>query len=74
MDVITTLFVILLMFYTQICLNVMTFIPFFQSYLWEDNEYVSRWLENDLRKKEGSIIQGHAKWLKREVTLKDIKE
>lgn len=45
-----------------------------KSYLWEDNEYVSRWLEDDLRKKEGSLIREHAKWLKRDVILKDIKD
>eukprot|EP00111_Clytia_hemisphaerica_P003152 TCONS_00008959-protein len=45
-----------------------------QSYLWEDNEFVCRWMEDDLRKDEGSsLIKEHTKWLQRDIILRDIK-
>jgi len=45
-----------------------------QSYLWEDNEFVSTWIEADLlHEEEDSLIKEHIKWYKRDAVLKDIK-
>nr|XP_004211259.1 unnamed protein product [Hydra vulgaris] len=44
-----------------------------KSYLWEDNEFVTKWIESDLSKNQGSVIYEYGKWLKRDVALKNIK-
>ncbi|XP_065669761.1 acetyl-CoA carboxylase isoform X2 [Hydra vulgaris] len=44
-----------------------------KSYLWEDNEFVTKWIEADLLKNQGSVIYEYGKWLKRDVALKNIK-
>lgn len=44
-----------------------------QSYLWEDNEFVAKWIEVDIAKEEGSVLKEYIKWFKRDVVLREIK-
>eukprot|EP00112_Aurelia_sp_Birch-Aquarium-sp1_P021031 Seg556.2 transcript_id=Seg556.2/GoldUCD/mRNA.D3Y31 product="Acetyl-CoA carboxylase" protein_id=Seg556.2/GoldUCD/D3Y31 len=44
-----------------------------RSYLWQDNEIVSKWIENDLEKGDDSVIRENVKWIKRDAVLRKIK-
>lgn len=44
-----------------------------QSYLWEDNKFVSKWIESDLSQEDDSVIKEYAKWFKRDAVLREIK-
>lgn len=56
-------------------------VPFFnavkhflsQSYLWQNNETVAKWIETDLGKEDESVIRKNVKWIKRDAVLKKIK-
>eukprot|EP00794_Sanderia_malayensis_P012741 gene12741-14046_t len=44
-----------------------------RSYLWQDNEVVANWIEEDLEKDDESVIRQNVKWIKRDAVLKRVK-